>query len=192
MLRRLKPLLGDAVAATDGEAGRVEEVYFDDDQWRLRYLVVNTGGGLTGRKVLVSPETIDRTKSSNEALAVRMTRAEVAHSPGIDADMPVSRRFEEANAHYFRGTEGTGSLTQEQQEAMRSHLRSSGDVLGYSVFATDGKLGHLDDLLFDDGEWAIAGLVVEGVGPIPAAAVDAIDWRTREIRVRLRRAELGH
>jgi len=62
VLRRLKPLLGEAIAATDGEAGRVEEVYFDDDHWRLRYLVVNTGGGLTGRKVLVSPEAIDRAK----------------------------------------------------------------------------------------------------------------------------------
>jgi sporulation protein YlmC with PRC-barrel domain len=191
VLRRLKPLLGEAIAATDGEAGRVEEVYFDDDHWRLRYLVVNTGGGLTGRKVLVSPEAIDRAKTSHDAVAVRMTRDEVAHSPGIDADMPVSRRFEEANAHYFRGAEGTASLPEEQRDAARSHLRSSGDVLGYSVYAADGKLGHLDDLLFDDGEWVVSGLVVEGVGPIPAAAVDAIDWRTREIRVRLRREELA-
>ncbi|HLS85513.1 MAG TPA: PRC-barrel domain-containing protein [Burkholderiales bacterium] len=181
MLRRLKPLIGDAVAATDGEAGRLEQVYFDDEHWRLRYLVVNTGGGLTGRKVLVPPEAVDRGRWSDDAVGVRLTREEVADSTSADEDMPVSRRFEEASAP---------ELSEEEREASRARLRASGEVLGYSVFAPDGKLGHLDDLLFDDGEWTIAGLIVEGGAPIPVSAVDGIDWRTREIRVRLRREEL--
>ncbi|MGD9000637.1 MAG: PRC-barrel domain-containing protein, partial [Granulosicoccaceae bacterium] len=38
--------------AVDGEIGNVEEFYFDDETWAVRYLVVNTGGWLMGRRVL--------------------------------------------------------------------------------------------------------------------------------------------
>ena len=40
------------------------------------------------------------------------------------------------------------------------HLRSSNAVIGYDVHATDGGIGHVDDLLVDDETWAIRYLIV--------------------------------
>ena len=33
MLHKVKDLVGDSIAATDGRIGHVEQVYFDDEQW---------------------------------------------------------------------------------------------------------------------------------------------------------------
>ena len=43
MLRTAKDLEGCTIEATDGAIGSVEDFYFDDDQWVVRYIVVKTG-----------------------------------------------------------------------------------------------------------------------------------------------------
>jgi hypothetical protein len=40
MLRNIDSLKGCTVAANDGEMGHVEQLYFDDEAWGIRYLVV--------------------------------------------------------------------------------------------------------------------------------------------------------
>ena len=51
-------LIGKTIDALDGKIGSVHDVYFDDQTWSLRYLVVDIGKWLPGRKVLVVPEAI--------------------------------------------------------------------------------------------------------------------------------------
>ena len=53
MMRKVKDLRGYAIRATDGVIGRVDDFYFDDEHWGIRYLVVDTGTWLSGRKVLI-------------------------------------------------------------------------------------------------------------------------------------------
>ena len=43
MLSSIKKLDGYRILASDGEVGTVAEAYFDDEQWVVRYLVVDTG-----------------------------------------------------------------------------------------------------------------------------------------------------
>ena len=43
MLRNVKDLQGYAIRATDGIIGKVDDFYFDDRAWTVRYLVVDTG-----------------------------------------------------------------------------------------------------------------------------------------------------
>lgn len=54
MLYRMEKLIGMSIRASDGEIGKVKDVYFDDHRWGARYLVVDTGGRLAGPKVLIS------------------------------------------------------------------------------------------------------------------------------------------
>ena len=62
MLRRLRDLEHWAVLSSDGhDLGTIEDFYFDDERWTIRYVVVKTGRWLTGRTVLLSPMT--RSKS---------------------------------------------------------------------------------------------------------------------------------
>ena len=38
--------------------GKVKELYFDDQSWIVRYFIVDTGGWLSDRKVLISPRSL--------------------------------------------------------------------------------------------------------------------------------------
>jgi len=51
MLRNIKNLRGYVIRAIDGTIGKVNDFYFDDEDWSIRYLVVDTGSWLSGRKV---------------------------------------------------------------------------------------------------------------------------------------------
>ena len=42
MLRNASELKHFTIRATDGEIGTVEDIYFDDETWAIRYLTVET------------------------------------------------------------------------------------------------------------------------------------------------------
>ena len=98
MLRNVKDLRGYALRATDGVIGTVEDFYFDDEDWGIRYLVVNTGSWLSDRKVLISPIAVGHAGWMARRLPVALTRAQVEGSPDINTSKPVSRQHE---AEYF-------------------------------------------------------------------------------------------
>jgi len=55
MLRNVSRLKSFTIRARDGEIGTLEQFYFDDESWAIRYMVVNAGDWLGGRLVLISP-----------------------------------------------------------------------------------------------------------------------------------------
>jgi hypothetical protein len=187
MIRNVTNLRGYAIRATDGVIGTVDDFYFDDEDWNIRYLVVDTGKWLTGRKVLVSPLAIDAPDWLLQELRLSLTKAQVRQSPDIDTRKPVSRQQE---AEYFRyygypyywgGASFWGmgaypgglkaedtinerlraSASQPPRTPDDCHLRSSNVVIGYRVHARDGHIGHIDDLLVDDQTWDIRYVVVD-------------------------------
>jgi hypothetical protein len=62
MIRSLEQMKTFEIVATDGRIGAVDDFYFDDERWAIRYVVVDTGRWLPGRRVLISPLSIDRTE----------------------------------------------------------------------------------------------------------------------------------
>ena len=48
-LHKLEDLSVYALQARDGEIGKINEVYFDDKSWLVRYFIVRTGAWLLGR-----------------------------------------------------------------------------------------------------------------------------------------------
>lgn len=101
MLRNVKDLEGYAVGATDGTIGHVNDFYFDDRAWVVRYLVVDAGAWLASRKVLVSPIAIGRPDWAERLLPVQLTKEQVRNSPDIDTDKPVSRQHEMDYLEYY-------------------------------------------------------------------------------------------
>jgi len=101
MLHDVKELEGCAVGATDGELGAVKDVYFDDLHWIIRYLVVETSGWLSGRKVLISPRAVRCVAWDSHVMDVELTRQQVIDSPSLDADNPVSRQHETDYHDYY-------------------------------------------------------------------------------------------
>jgi sporulation protein YlmC with PRC-barrel domain len=191
MRQTVKELQGDVIMATDGHIGSVEDVYFDETDWAVRYLVVNTSDWLPGKRVLVSPAAIDAGASSDEQVRVRISREQVERAPDAINERPVSRQKEMAHAAHFgypyywgsspelwgatgvptRPPAGEPSVGASRPEAERaaqalleqgdSHLRSGAEVIGYGIEARDGAIGDVQDFVVDEDTWAIDGVVVD-------------------------------
>ncbi len=184
MLMNTTGLKGLAIQATDGEIGTVEQFYFDDETWAIRYLIVDTGGWLGGRRVLVSPISVLRTDWRARRVDVELTKKQVEQSPDVNTHEPVSRQHEAAylgyygypgywggpylwgSAFYPAGLALAANASTEavadriRRESPDSHLRSSEAVTGYHLEAIDGEIGHVDSFLVDDDVWAIRYLDV--------------------------------
>ncbi|MEJ7929540.1 PRC-barrel domain-containing protein [Ramlibacter sp. AN1015] len=89
------------VHARDGRVGRVKDVYFDDDRLIVRHLVVDTGGWITGRQVLVSPHAVERLDHDSRTIVANLSRDQIEKAPGIDTDKPVSRQHEMEHYDYY-------------------------------------------------------------------------------------------
>lgn len=98
MLVSIKEMHGNALQATDGEIGRVDEILFDDEGWTVRFLVVNTGNWLRNRKVLIGTPALGELDWKNRRMNVNLTRDQVENSPGTETNEPVSRQLE---AQYY-------------------------------------------------------------------------------------------
>src|SRR5580658_7958663 len=101
MLWNTSAIDGYAIAASDGKLGTVSDFLFDDATWLVRWLVVDTGNWLSGRKVLLPPSVLGHLDPAREEFAVRLTMQQVKDSPDIDADRPVSRQMETNVYDYY-------------------------------------------------------------------------------------------
>ena len=101
MLYRMSEIEGYSLRATDATIGSVIDFYFDDATWAVRYVVVDTGTWLSGRKVLLTPQAAGQPDAVNRLLPVQLTRAQVENSPDIDLARPVERAMEERLYRYY-------------------------------------------------------------------------------------------
>ena len=198
-MRRAEEIYGVTIEAADGDAGRVNDLYFDDQKWIVRYIVVDTGGWLGGRRVLLSPLAVKEARWHDGELRVALTKSQVEHSPDIDLDKPVSRQqIVELHEYYgwpayWGGSAMVGTATpgvypmimagaDQVEEEMREegpsekhrgdpHLRSARVVDGYDIEALDGEIGHLEDYFVDDRDWIIRYLLVDTRDWLPGREV---------------------
>ena len=182
MFKNLRDVEGYRLSAKDGEIGHVTDLYFDDDCWAVRYLVVATGSWLFGKKVLISPNSVLKVNFDDRCIEVDLSKDQVRKSPDIDAEKPISRQ-QESEYHlyynfppYWGGVAlwgryeqpGTAADAEDAETAegtaghprTSSHLRSAKEVRGYRVVAIDGQVGHVDNFLMEVENWAIRYLVV--------------------------------
>jgi len=101
MIRGLRDLFGAGLHATDGAIGKVHDFYFDDQEWKVRYLVADTGGWLTGRLVLISTAALGTPDWAGRSFPVSLTRRQIEESPGTEEHLPVNRQMEEALARHY-------------------------------------------------------------------------------------------
>jgi sporulation protein YlmC with PRC-barrel domain len=183
MLRSLKDLDHYAVSATDGDLGHVGEFLIDDEQWAVRYLIVETGGLLDRHRVLISPISFRRADWATHRFHLALTLAQIRSSPDIDTDKSVSRQHESDYLGYYgyanywgqAGRWGMGVFpgllagstpygvppTSATEPAGDAHLRNTGELHGYHIHGSDGTIGHVHDFIVDDESWAIRFLVID-------------------------------
>lgn len=184
MQRNMKSLTGYNMEATDGGIGKVEELYFEDNTWLIRYLILKTGNWVVYRKVLTAPQAIVKREARLGIFPINLTKEQIRISPNIGTDKRVSRQQDmQLYGHYARQRYGgSGFYAGVQQSWMVANinekimkeadpndkrsdddlnLRSTKKIMGYHIHASDGDFGHVNDFIFDDANWQIIYLVID-------------------------------
>lgn len=212
MLHQATTLKGYTLHSLDGEIGKVNEFYFDDQYWAIRYVVAATGTWLTGRHVLISPYALTAVNQNAHYVAVNLTKKQIEDSPSLDSDKPVSRQFEEAYYGYYGWPMYWGgpymwgcypTIVRDRDEWRAStrsdntwnpHLRSTHDVRGHHIQADDGEIGHVEDFILDDETWVIRYLIIDTRNWWPGKKVlvspqwiESVSWVESKVVVHLSR-----
>lgn len=217
MLHDITELYGHTLAASDGDIGKVQDFYFDDKTWLLRYLVADTGSWLTGRQVLLSPHALGALDRDTNSLHVGLSKKQIESSPSIDSHRPVSRQYEIAYYRYYgwpaywdgNAMPGAAGYPTEllplddEADASREnqrndhHLRSTRAIKGYRIQAIDGEIGFVTGFMIDDQSWAIREIIAETgqwhMGKeilISPRHIDRISYRESKVFVSLTTADI--
>ena len=221
MLHLAQKIRGASVTAVDGEIGTLEDFYFEEGHWAVRYLLVDTGKWLNGRRVLLSPMSVFG-EWDVTTIPVRLTRDQVQNSPRFEPADSVSHETETKVLGYYGypyywgydsvwGTfDNPGALLTARSAASPDtntrgidpesrHLRSINKSTGYHLRAVDGEIGHVDDFLIGEDSWRIRYLVVDTsnwIGGrsvlVSSEAVEGVDREHEKLRVGVTRDVIEH
>ncbi len=235
MLRKAKDIIGYSVYGAEGEIGKVDDLYFDEDYWVIRYLRVDMDSWFSSRKALLSVEALGEKDWNARRFGVSLTRDALRNSPEVDFGRPVSRKKEEEintffqwpvywdinrypeypgvsepgypeirKPGYFGAARGYYSPSSEEQHRREAgteavggigfNIRSVKDTIGGPIQATDGEIGHLENLIIDDDTWAIRYLSVDTRTFLPGKHVLLlphmilrVDWAESRVFITVRK-----
>ncbi|MEI6580213.1 MAG: PRC-barrel domain-containing protein, partial [Eubacteriales bacterium] len=173
-----KTLKGFKFHCLDGEIGTLTEFVFDDRDWTIRYLAVETGTWLIDRQVLISPIALSGVDLKSKYITVNLKKMQIEDSPPLYNNVPITRQFEN-NYHQYYGLPtywngpnifnfSTNIMTESAayKEAIQGDmglgldLHSTDNVSGRKIQASDGEIGHINDFIIDDEAWVIRYLVI--------------------------------
>jgi sporulation protein YlmC with PRC-barrel domain len=162
MLHKIKDLQGDAITAEDGEVGSLDDLYFDDEGWDVRYLLVNTRRWVPGRKYLVSPIAIDRPLAAGD-IRVELTREQISRCPTV-ADSSL------------RSSAAVIGCGIEARDGVVGHVAD---------LVVDDETWAITDVLVDSRQWLPGKLLL-----ISPEVIERIDWPEKKVHVRLARGDI--
>jgi len=184
MLLSIDHLCTYTIEAQDGNVGQVDDFFFDDQSWTIRYVVVDTGKWIPGRKVLLAPSVLGKLEGRLRLFPVELTMQKIEESPDIDTEKPVSRQQEIELHSYYNWASYWGGGAWEptispyasalpprtqrppgrvagapEDKSGDPHLRSAKEVIGYRIHAVDGAMCSVDDFIANIEDWKIRYIV---------------------------------
>ena len=211
MLQNMKELKKFDISAIDGPIGTVHDFLIDENQWTVRYLVVDTMKWLPGKKVLISPMSVVDFDLINGNIQLSLSKEKIKNSPPLESELP-TKEYEANYIHYYglrpywSGHSFWGDYMyptelarDEQSEDLidtlenEYQLRSFTDIAGYSIEAIDGNIGHVENFVICDETWQVRYLVVDTknwwVGKHVLVApqwITYVSWLEKVVRVQLK------
>ncbi|EPX78511.1 PRC-barrel domain-containing protein [Salipiger mucosus] len=220
MLMSFHDLRSYGIHATDRQTGSINDFYFDDHDWRVRYLVAHTGFLLTGRETLVGAARLGTPDAERMELPINLSADELRTAEPAEAHPPANAQRHAAQvlpdtgfwAPYLVGTELFYTPTRAQEQLVQArdesgaasaedsedmNLRSMIDVTGYTIAAKDGEIGSVCDFLIDPEDWKLQHVVVDTGHWLPGRRVaittrciKAVDGLEQRIHVEVSRQEI--
>ena len=218
MFIKARNFIGRTIRAEDGRIGHCRDFLFDETMWTIRYLIADTGGWLPGRKVLLSPISIDLPDPVTGDLPVQLSRAQIEKAPELPLEAPVSQQYESRYHTYYgwpfywRGpyTWGVHSYPRSLRdlpakngmsdaEGASADLHSVAEVIGYRIHSTDGEFGRVKDFIVEMETWMIRYLIVDTsrwlrcyLVLIAPQWVSEVDWLSECISLEMEKDRIRH
>lgn len=199
-----------SLEAFDGEIGSVQDLYFDEPLWTVRYLLARPTDWYENRPALLSA-IILRPAPGARRIAAELNLDQLKSGPAIGTVREISRT-EEALLHDHHGwpyywqtrgssVQGTHNVTELKHKGVVNHqeygpegqnLRSMKEMVGCRLHASEGEIGNIVDLMVDGGSWRIRYLVVDIASSwfskkilVSPDWVIGVDWIDRKVVVEL-------
>ncbi|MDR3440546.1 PRC-barrel domain-containing protein [Telmatospirillum sp.] len=209
MLLVVSTLKDYTLVANDGVVGTISDFLFDDETWKIRWLVVDTGTWLPGRKVLLHPSAIGQADVQRHELPVTLMKAQVEESPTVGRNQPLSQQVEAHLCDYYGWDRDWGSSffgtpaialplaaapdfsaaavgdvigAPDHPDKGDSHLHSIAAVTDYHIRGIDGEIGHVENFLIDSASWGIRYIIVDTENWWPGKHVLVSPYAVQEIR----------
>ena len=204
MLFAITGLLGCPVRTEGGHAGTVKDYLFDDQNWRIRWMVVDTGAWLPGRKILIHPSVIEPLVSQPPwsggfgmglnvdtlAVSVALTQDEIKASPDASEDQPVTQQMEDRLYDYY-GWDPIWGATNFGTNAISSPISAPpmfADARGHGKIEAETHPGDGDSHLRSVS--SVKGYHVEAtngeIGHVENFLIDEADWHIRYLVIATR------
>lgn len=100
-LRSTREVIGYAVRGRDGEAGEADDLILDAEEWAVRYVVVDTGKWLPGKKVLLPVGLIREISWDDKSVSADLRAQDIKEAPAFDPSAPVDGEAEERLRDYY-------------------------------------------------------------------------------------------
>lgn len=205
-MQGLKHMFGYGVQAKDGRIGKVEDFFVEEASWTVRYMVVRTGGLLSGERTLTPINCVTSTDVDSRTINVSFSRSELADVAPPGDVCPVSAEMENCLKALYGGAEyrrdsGFIRVGCELAQVPRtvSSLRSVREITTYHIETLEGPCGLCTDLLAHTENWSIPYLVVNtkewmphGHVLVPSAWVRHISWAEMQTAVNVHRPRMQH
>jgi hypothetical protein len=114
MKRNLMEVIGSSINASDGDVGKIKDFYFDDHEWKIRYLVIELKGLGKKQRVLLSPVAFRKVDWEKQEFIVDLTKDQIKNNPYIDADRKISKQNEAKMHAYYKWPVYWGQVSNEK------------------------------------------------------------------------------
>ena len=186
MLRSIRVLLGYGVEATDGRIGAVKDILFNQYGWCVCHIMIDLTDLIPGKCVVLPPDAFGQPEGKDTSFPVNLSCAELKNGPTLEIDeTEYQKHADELCLHHgwepcWRCPSVGPEWEQYKNSEEEMQMRSSREVMLYDVEATDGSIGHVEDLILDDSEWIIRYVVVHTKNWLPGRKVlIAPSWISR-------------
>ncbi len=192
--------------AVDGEIGVLEELYFDDVTWRLRYLAMAGGHSPDAKQLLIPPVAVGEIFEHQNLIHIELERGQIEASPPVSSRRPISQGDEESLYQYYgwprywdpaltdlprASDRRTLAGAMPRVTALRSdqtRLHGAAEITGCTLMARDAEVGRIRDIVIDARYWAIRYLEIDAgdrLLVINPGWIEMVDWVQRSLRVDL-------
>lgn len=159
MLHLAQKVAGITVSGTDGDIGTLEDFYFEEDGWNVRYLLVDTGGG---KRVLLPPTAVEGAWGRS-GMRVNLSREDLRNGTALDETAAASS---EERLDSVRKTSGY-------------HIRARNGEIGHvDDFLIGQDSWRIRYLLVDTSNWIGGRSVI-----VSSDVVERVDQAGSEIHV---------